>query len=75
MRELIEYVADWIVDDPDAVRVTERDRGDRVVVQLEVAQDDMGRVIGKNGRIANAMRTLLKVSGDVRDRNTALEIR
>ncbi len=75
MRELIEYVADWIVDDPDAVRVTERDRGDRVVVQLEVAQDDMGRVIGKNGRIANAMRTLLKVSGDMRDRNTALEIR
>jgi predicted RNA-binding protein YlqC (UPF0109 family) len=75
MRELIEYVADWIVDDPDAVRVTERDRGDRVVVQLEVAQDDMGRVIGKNGRIANAMRTLLKVSGDVRDRHTALEIR
>ena len=75
MRELIEYVADWIVDDPDAVRVTERDRGDRTVVQLEVAQDDMGRVIGKNGRIANAMRTLLKVSGDVRDRQTALEIR
>ena len=75
MQELVQYIADWVVDDPDAVHVDEREHGDRVVVRLEVAQEDMGRVIGKEGRIANAMRTLLKISGAVRDRQTSLEIR
>ena len=74
MQELIQYVADWIVDDPDAVQVTTQNRDNRTIIVLEVAQEDMGRVIGKNGRIANAMRTLLKVSGDVRDQHTSLEI-
>ncbi len=74
MQELIQYVADWIVDDPDAVQVTTQNRDNRTIIILEVAQEDMGRVIGKNGRIANAMRTLLKVSGDVRDQHTSLEI-
>ena len=74
MQELIQYVADGIVDDPDAVQVTTQNRDNRTIIILEVAQEDMGRVIGKNGRIANAMRTLLKVSGDVRDQHTSLEI-
>ena len=74
MQELIQYVADWIVDDPDAVQVTTQNRDNRTIIILEVAQEDMGRVIGKNGRIANAMRTLLKVSGDVRAQHTSLEI-
>lgn len=75
MQELVQYIADWVVDDADAVNVDERERADRVVVRLEVAQEDMGRVIGKEGRIANAMRTLLKISGAIRDRQTSLEIR
>lgn len=75
MKDLVQYIADWVVDDADAVQVDERERADRVVVRLEVAQEDMGRVIGKEGRIANAMRTLLKISGAVRDRQTSLEIR
>lgn len=75
MQDLVQYIADWVVDDADAVQVDERERADRVVVRLEVAQEDMGRVIGKEGRIANAMRTLLKISGAVRDRQTSLEIR
>ncbi len=75
MGDLIEYIAKWVVDDPDAVRVDEHRRGDRIVVRLDVADEDMGRVIGREGRIATAMRTLLKISGAVRDRQTSLEIR
>ena len=48
---MVQYIADWVVDDADAVNVDERERADRVVVRLEVAQEDMGRVIGKEGRI------------------------
>jgi predicted RNA-binding protein YlqC (UPF0109 family) len=62
MKELIEYIAKAIVDNPDEVRVREEEEGDRIVCYLQVAEPDMGKVIGKNGRIANAMRTLLKVS-------------
>ncbi|PZC44804.1 MAG: hypothetical protein DK306_001697 [Chloroflexi bacterium] len=75
MQELVEYIAKWVVNDPEAVQVTQRGRGDRVTVRLEVDQEDMGRVIGKEGRIANAMRTLLSVSGDLRDTDVQLEIR
>ena len=75
MHELIEYIAKWIVDDPEVVRVEERQRGDRVIVRLEVAEEDMGRVIGKEGRIANAMRTLLDISAEVRGGDASLEIR
>ena len=62
MIELIEYIARAIVDNPDEVRVREEEEGDRVVYYLQVAEPDMGKVIGKQGRIANAMRTLLKVA-------------
>ncbi len=62
MKDLIEYIARAIVDDPDEVRVREEEEGDRVVYYLQVAEPDMGKVIGKQGRIANAMRTLLKVA-------------
>ena len=75
MRELIHYIADWLVDEPDAVRVDERKRGDRVIVQLHVAQKDMGCVIGREGRVATAMRTVLKASGTIREREVSLEIR
>ena len=75
MQELVEYIAKWGGDDPEAVDVTQRGRGGRVTVRLEVDQDDMGRVIGKDGRIANAVQTLLTVSGDLRDPAAQLEIR
>ncbi len=61
MKELVEYIARQLVDDPAAVSVDEWRQGDRVVLRLHVAEGDMGRVIGKQGRIAQAVRTLLRV--------------
>lgn len=61
MKELIEYIAKSLVDDPSQVRVTEITQGSSTFLELEVAQEDMGRVIGRNGRVANAMRTLVRV--------------
>jgi predicted RNA-binding protein YlqC (UPF0109 family) len=74
MRELIEYIAKSIVDSPDDVEVTEEEDGDQIVFHLKVAEEDMGRVIGKQGRIANAMRTLLKVAAIRRGERAILEI-
>jgi predicted RNA-binding protein YlqC (UPF0109 family) len=62
MRELIEYVAKSLAHDPDAVRVTETEEDGNIVIQLEVAPDDKGRIIGKGGRVAVAMRVLLRVA-------------
>jgi predicted RNA-binding protein YlqC (UPF0109 family) len=62
MKELIEYIATSLVDDPTQVRVTQEQRGVKTFLRLRVAKEDMGRVIGKQGRIANAMRLLLNVS-------------
>ncbi|MCH8814139.1 MAG: KH domain-containing protein [Chloroflexi bacterium] len=74
MRELIEYIAKSIVEKPDEVEVTEEDDEDQIVFHLKVAEEDMGRVIGKQGRIANAMRTLLKVAAIRRGERAILEI-
>ena len=74
MKELIEYMARAIVDNPDDVEVTEEDGGDHIIFRLMVAEEDMGRVIGKQGRIANAMRALLKVAAIRRDERVVLEI-
>ena len=75
MKELIEYIAVAIVDNPDEVRVREEEEGDTLVYYLEVAEPDMGKVIGKQGRIANAMRALLKVAAARRGvRRAVLEI-
>jgi hypothetical protein len=74
MKELIEYIARAIVDKPDEVVVSEEDAGDHIVYHLMVADDDMGRVIGKQGRIANAMRTLLKVAAIRQGARAVLEI-
>lgn len=62
MKELIEYLARAIARQPDEVVVEEERRGDRVVLHLYVADEDKGRVIGRNGRVANAMRSLLHVA-------------
>lgn len=74
MRELIEYMARAIVDNPDAVEVTEEETEDQIIYHLKVADEDMGRVIGKQGRIANAMRTLLKVAAIRAGARAVLEI-
>ncbi len=62
MKSLIEFIAKSIVDDPTEVWVTEENRGRDVLLELSVAEEDMGRVIGRKGRVANAMRVLLRVS-------------
>lgn len=60
-KELVEFVARSLVDDPGSVRVEEVRDADGVVLELHVAEDDMGKVIGRNGSVAKALRTLLKV--------------
>ena len=74
MKELIEYMARSIVDYPDQVVVTEEREDDRIVYHLEVAESDMGKVIGKQGRVANAMRALLKVAAIRKSDRAILEI-
>jgi uncharacterized protein len=59
--DLVEYVAKSLVDEPDAVRVEVVQDGGTSVIELHVADDDMGKVIGRNGSVAKALRTLLKV--------------
>ena len=62
MRELVEVIAKALVDNPDEVTVTERKEGRNLILELHVAQSDMGKVIGKQGRIAKAIRTLVKAA-------------
>jgi len=74
MKEFLEYVARGLVDKPDAVWVEVDDEGDETVLTLGVDQEDMGRVIGREGRIANALRSLLKVMATKDGRHVELEI-
>jgi hypothetical protein len=74
VKEFLEYVAKGLVDDPDAVWVEVEDDADETVLTLGVAQDDMGRVIGRDGRIANAIRSLLRVMAARDGRHVELEI-
>ena len=75
MKGLIEYVARSLVDDPTEVRVTERTSPGEVQLELEVAPEDMGRVIGRAGRIASAMRMLLCVAAVKGGVRATLDIR
>ena len=74
MKELIEYIARSVVDDPTQVEVRSDQRGSATNLQLRVAKEDMGRVIGRNGRVANAMRALLRVAAARQDTHANLEI-
>lgn len=74
MKELIEYIAKSLVDDPTSVKVNEERRGSSMVLELHVAPEDMGRVIGRSGRVANAMRTLLRVSATKKGKRATLDI-
>ena len=74
MRELVEYIAKSIVNAPDEVVVTEEVDEDGVTIKLQVADDDKGRVIGKQGRMAEAIRTLLRVKAAKTGTRATLEI-
>ncbi len=74
MKELVEYIAKSLVDHPDQVRVNQVPGDQTVVIELEVAPDDMGKVIGKEGRIANAIRSLLKIAAAREGKRAILEI-
>lgn len=74
MQELIRYIAEHLVDDVDRVRVKEIRTSRGVVLELQVARQDMGRVIGKKGRVANAMRAVLRVPAMRQGTQANLEI-
>jgi len=74
MRELVEFIARSIVNAPDDVQVTEEEDEQGIILRLQVADDDKGRVIGKQGRIAEAMRTLIRVKAAKAGTRATLEI-
>jgi uncharacterized protein len=74
LAELLEYLARRLVDDPDAVRVEEEEHEDALVLRLHVAKDDVGKVIGRQGRIARALRAIVRAGGARERRRLILEI-
>lgn len=74
MKELIEVIAKSLVDAPDEVVVTQTEEEDAIVLNLSVAPDDMGKVIGKQGRIAKAIRSVLKAATVKEEKKVILEI-
>ena len=74
MSELVEYLAKRLVDDPSAVRVETEEREDAIVFHLYVAPDDVGKVIGKSGRIARALRSVVRAGGARAHERYVLEI-
>jgi len=74
VKAFLEYVARSLVDDPDAVVVDVNEEEDEVTLTLKVGEGDMGRIIGRDGRIANAIRSLLRVMGARDGRHVELEI-
>ena len=74
MAELLDWLARRLVDDPEAVRVETEEREDAVVFRLHVAPDDVGKVIGRQGRIARALRSIVRAGGARADRRYLLEI-
>ena len=74
MAELLAFLARRLVDDPDAVRVEEEERDDATVLRLHVAKDDVGKVIGRQGRIARALRAIVRAGGARQRRRLILEI-
>jgi hypothetical protein len=74
MEELVAYLAKGLVDKPDEVRVDRIERDGAVVLELHVAPDDVGKVIGRQGRIARALRTIVRASGARSNERALLEI-
>jgi hypothetical protein len=74
MKELVEVIAKSLVDNPDEVVVTETENEKAIVLELHVAQSDMGKVIGKQGRIAKAIRSVVKAAASKEDKKVIVEI-
>ena len=74
MKELIEFVARSLVDDPTQVQVNQARGSGKVHLELRVSKEDMGRVIGKGGRVANAMRVLLRVAAAREGKQVTLDV-
>ena len=74
MKELVEILAKSLVDHPEDVKVNEVNRGDSIILELTVHQDEMGKVIGKHGRIAKAIRTVVKAAAIKEDKKVVVEI-
>jgi hypothetical protein len=74
MKELVEVIARSLVDKPDEVTVTQREDSNAIVVELRVAQSDMGKVIGKQGRIAKAIRTVVKAASSKETKKVIVDI-
>ena len=74
MKDLVEYIAKSIVNEPDAVKVEEEENEEGLTLKLQVADDDKGRIIGKQGRIAEAIRALLRVKAAKAGTRVRLEI-
>ena len=74
MKELVEVIAKALVDNPDEVFVTESMKGEDTLIELKVAPADMGKVIGKQGRIAKAIRSVVKAAASKEDRKVIVEI-
>lgn len=74
MKELVEVIARALVDHPDEVTVTEREDGKSLVLEVRVAESDMGKVIGKQGRIAKAIRSVVKAAAAKEDKRVVVDI-
>ena len=74
MKDLLEYIAKALVDRPDDVQVQVSGAGEKVRLELRVAQTDMGRIIGKSGKVANAIRTMLRVAAEREGKQATLDV-
>jgi uncharacterized protein len=74
MKELIEFIAKSLVDHPEEVQVRQSGGGSRVRIELSVNKEDMGRVIGKSGKVANSIRTLLRVASEREGKQATLDV-
>ncbi|ABR33359.1 MULTISPECIES: KH domain-containing protein [Clostridium] len=74
MKELVEFMAKSLVDNPDAVTVNEVDGEQSIILELKVAPEDMGKIIGKQGRIAKAIRTVIKAAAVKQNKRVIVEI-
>ncbi len=74
MKDLVELIAKALVDHPDQVQVTEKETEKSIVIELRVAPEDMGKVIGKQGRIANAIRSIVKSAANREDKKVIVDI-
>ena len=74
MQELVKYIAQTLVEHPEAVEVIQKDGADSVILELHVASDDMGKVIGRQGRIAKAIRTVVKAATAKNEKPVFVEI-